>query len=310
MILIKIMSEMNQIVVSIKTFLRDKYLYRCVDSLLKIYPDIKIAICDDGRSNEEKNIFYNELRRKGHYIFKLPFNVGMTEGRNYIVAYTKERYILYIDDDFIFSKEAKVENFLKILQARSDVGMAAGRIREKGIVKNYQGYLIKKNNYLIQKKLKMKNWEKTKGIKYKLCDLAFNYYLIRREVFRNTKYDDNVKIGCAHTDFFMAVKDAGWKIAFTPDSIIDHEHTMENKNTKEYEKFRRKTKGYIYFSKKRGIRHIKYFNGDELDLIYFKRKIKFKNIIKKYIKQLIFKLMSALGLEQIIKGAIHRVKLN
>lgn len=258
---------MIDILVSVKTFLRDDQLFRCVDSLLKTYPDLKVVICDDGHQNETKKRYYKSLTDAGHKVLILSFNSGMTKGRNHIVKNSESKYLLYVDDDFIFSESVNIEALIDVLENEKKVGMVAGRVRNNGIVDDYQGFLEIKEESLIQKPLKMSDWLQTsKGTRYKFCDIAFNFYLIRREVFQNVEYDENVKIGCAHSDFFMTVKKSGWKIAFTPDSVIDHEHDFLKKKNSEYEKHRRVMDGYRYFAKKWQIKKIVYFDGAIFDL--------------------------------------------
>jgi len=278
---------MKDVVVIIKTFLRDRHLFRCVESLRSVYPDIKIAVCDDGRANPAKTDFYNKLKEGGHYVFTLPFNSGMTKGRNYIVENTREKYLLYIDDDFIFSKDVNIEKMIEILNYDNDLAMVAGRVRVGGEVKNYQGYIKIEEDKMIQTPLKLDNWIIVDGgAKYKYCDLGFNFYLVRRSVFDDVKYDETVKIGCAHSDFYMMVKKAGWKIAFTPDSIVDHEHGADE-NNEEYEKYRRVKDGYYYFAKKWKIKEIIYFDKSRFDLISLKRIYNTENIFKKIIKKIL-----------------------
>jgi hypothetical protein len=53
-------------------------------------------------------------------------------------------------------------------------------------------------------------------------DVVPNFCLIRREVFRTCQY--RWGIGAEHADFFLQVRDAGWKVCQIDGAVIDHHH--------------------------------------------------------------------------------------
>ena len=277
---------MKDIVVSIKTFLRDEHLYNCVHSVKKYLPGVKIAICDDGHMNKKKDEFYKILRNEGHYIFTLPFDIGMMKGRNYIIEHTEESYILYMDDDYIMSPETKIYNFYEVLKHRPDIGMIGGRFQTQGKINEYQGHIVIKKQVLYQIPLAMDNWDTISEVRFKLCDLTNNFYLIRRSVVDNVKFDDTLKIGTAHMDYFMSVKKGGWNIAFTPDVIIEHDHRLESGKDGLYEGYRSRVgPGLRYFADKHHLTRAYYFNGRVRNYKTLKERESFRSKFARFIKK-------------------------
>ena len=67
-------------------------------------------------------------------------------------------------------------------------------------------------------------------------DLTVNFSLIRQEVFKKVRWDDDVKIGGGeHGSWFLDVKRAGFKVAFVPGVNINEQSL---RSSTEYRQFR------------------------------------------------------------------------
>ena len=81
----------------------DKYLYKCIDSVLKqTYSDFELLLIDDGSKDLSGNICkeYEQKDKRVHYIWKE--NGGVSSARNEGIKRAKGDYIVFIDsDDFI-----------------------------------------------------------------------------------------------------------------------------------------------------------------------------------------------------------------
>jgi len=247
--------------VFIKTFLRDEYLYKCVNSIRKVYPKFKIFIVDDGLQDKKKDKFYKKLRKEGHKVWLFPFDCGLPIGRNFVANQIKSKYLLISDDDFFFTKISGIEKMAKILDSNPNIGLVGGRVKENGEIKNYQGYIKRQKDGFIYTKLELKNYKKSKGVRYKLCDITFNYALIRKEVFKKVLWDTNIKVAYEHSDFFLKVKDAGWDIAFTPDCVVIHKPKLKKEVHTQYNLYRNRKNDRDYFFKKWKIKWTIDMNG-------------------------------------------------
>ena len=107
----------------IKTFLRDKCLFHCVQTLKESYPSIHIVVADDGHPSQEKR---DQLMFMGvdEYI-EMPWNRGLSAGRNVLLDAARTPYVLLCDDDFSFTEDTNIENMRRLMDV-SDI--AAGLV--------------------------------------------------------------------------------------------------------------------------------------------------------------------------------------
>lgn len=245
----------SKVTAIIKTFLRDEYFFECVRSLREAYPKIKIVVADDGYCDARKKAFVEEYC--DDYV-RMPFDVGLPAGRNLLVEkYAKTPYVLIGDDDFLYTKDTNLEALYDLMDV---CDLAGGRVKEKGKLRNYQGFIEFQGDHLNYTKLTDKDpadmpqefWDKTKtGTRYKHCDLTFNFAIMKREIFKKALWDENIYVAYEHSDFFISVKNAGFKTAFTPDACVIHkpEH-VQIKNIAEYKTYRSRKSDKKYFFNK------------------------------------------------------------
>src|SRR5688572_11973908 len=142
----------SRVTAIIKTFLRNDYLKRCVDSMLLQYPDIRIGIADDGypdpagksikeRIPEWKREWYAKLGEAGHFVISMPFDSGLCAGRNELVSMARTEFVLVGDDDFAYDQRARVERMVQFLDEHPEIDLIGGRIIQDGIPRDYQGFI-------------------------------------------------------------------------------------------------------------------------------------------------------------------------
>ncbi|XP_042200329.1 beta-1,4 N-acetylgalactosaminyltransferase 1 [Callorhinchus milii] len=110
------------VTIATKTFLRYGKLREMIDSVRKYYPDVTIIVADDSDKPEKIQGAFIE-----HYI--MPFRKGWFAGRNLAVSQTKTKYLLWVDDDFIFTGDTKIEKMVDVLE-RTTLDMVGGSVRE------------------------------------------------------------------------------------------------------------------------------------------------------------------------------------
>ena len=243
---------MNNVTAIIKTFLRDEYLYRCISSLKASYPDIKVFVADDGRFSEEKD---QKLKELGVDLYlKLPFNSGITYGRNRLCDELKTDYFLLGDDDFIYDGRANLEKMLTLMDIADVVG---GAITANGQIQHYEGFFTRSDDDgLIYKVLDLNVHEYYKQIPYKPCELTFNFLMAKKSVIDRARWDEFYKITYEHSDFFLTMKEAGIRVIYTPACVVQHK-SPDIQNTEEYNKYRYDISvTRDYFLKKRGFKYL------------------------------------------------------
>ncbi|XP_067880805.1 beta-1,4 N-acetylgalactosaminyltransferase 1 isoform X4 [Heterodontus francisci] len=111
------------VTIATKTFLRYDKLRELISSVRKYYPNVTIVIADD--SDKPQKI-------EGEFIeqYFMPFGKGWFAGRNLAISQVTTKYLLWVDDDFIFTANTKVEKLVNILE-KTTLDLVGGAVREK-----------------------------------------------------------------------------------------------------------------------------------------------------------------------------------
>ncbi|CAJ1085218.1 beta-1%2C4 N-acetylgalactosaminyltransferase 1a isoform X3 [Xyrichtys novacula] len=110
------------VTIATKTFLRYDKLNDLINSIRQYYPTVTIVIADDNQHPQPVTGPYIE-----HYI--MPFGKGWFAGRNLAVSQVTTKYVLWADDDFIFTANTKLEMMVDILE-KTTLDMVGGAVRE------------------------------------------------------------------------------------------------------------------------------------------------------------------------------------
>ncbi|KAF7664559.1 hypothetical protein LDENG_00172560 [Lucifuga dentata] len=110
------------VTIATKTFLRYDKLKDLIDSIRQYYPTVTIVIADDNEHPEPVTGPHIE-----QYI--MPFKKGWFAGRNLVVSQVSTKYVLWVDDDFIFTTSTKVEKMVDILE-KTTLDLVGGAVRE------------------------------------------------------------------------------------------------------------------------------------------------------------------------------------
>ncbi|XP_067869036.1 beta-1,4 N-acetylgalactosaminyltransferase 2-like [Heterodontus francisci] len=103
-------SNINSLVtITTKTFLRYHKLRILIDSVRSFYPNMTIIIADDSEIPE---------KIEGPHIeqYIMPFAKGWFAGRNLAASQVTTKYLLWVDEDFLFTKDTKLEKLLDVLE--------------------------------------------------------------------------------------------------------------------------------------------------------------------------------------------------
>ncbi|XP_057701129.1 beta-1,4 N-acetylgalactosaminyltransferase 1 [Corythoichthys intestinalis] len=110
------------VTIATKTFLRYDKLQNLIDSVRKYYPTVTIIIADD--SQNPKSISGPHIE---HYI--MPSGKGWFAGRNLAISQVTTKYVLWVDDDFIFTSKTKVEKLVDVLE-KTTLDLVGGAVQE------------------------------------------------------------------------------------------------------------------------------------------------------------------------------------
>jgi glycosyltransferase involved in cell wall biosynthesis len=242
-----LLNTSNDISILIKTFKRPDNLKRLLSSLQQLKCTLPIFIADDSPESYETEIKKLFPQLNLHYNV-LPFDTGLSEGRNILLRQVTTPYFLLCDDDFIFDKRSRVL-WMKEQLKKNDLDILGGVFFE------YRPKTLWDRRWYIQKHRLLKrniivpattiyNYYGSYQINGKICtisrpiykppitrcDFCHNYFIGRTQSVLNTGgWKKELKVG-EHEHFFIKAKMHGLKVATTQEAGIFHGNFYDTLN--------------------------------------------------------------------------------
>ncbi|XP_074117331.1 beta-1,4 N-acetylgalactosaminyltransferase 2-like isoform X1 [Sminthopsis crassicaudata] len=231
----------NLVTIATKTFLRPHKLQILLKSIREFYPDVTVIVADDSEKPEKINDNYVE-----HYI--MPFGKGWFAGRNLAVSQVSTKYVLWVDDDFFFTKTTKIEALVDVLEkTEMDVvgGSVSGNVFQFKLLmeQGEDGNCMHRRSGYFQTLDGFPSCVVTSGVA--------NFFLAHTESLQKVGFDPRLQ-RVAHTEFFIDGL-GSLRVASCSNVIVSHQsHTQAfNPNQaaleKTYHKFRTNTQDQIKF---------------------------------------------------------------
>jgi GT2 family glycosyltransferase len=178
----------------------------------------------------------------------LKFDVGLSAGRNAMLASIKTKYFVLCDDDFLFYEQTRLENFRKLLEG-TDLDLVAGCVMYRSDTGKFDDINLYAGNLVLDplKNLRIEPVKLEKS--FTRCDIVANWFMANTNAIRQKTggWDPKLKVE-EHTDFFWRAKIGGLKVAVTQDIKVNH--TLARDNRYSLFRYARKRKYYrIYFQK-------------------------------------------------------------
>lgn len=233
--------NLSDVTILITSFLRPGYLVDCLAGIKANLPECEVVIVDD-----------SDINIPVPNVISLPYDSGLPAKRNHGIAATRTPYVLMGSDDFDFStKEARdgIERMLSALESHPEIDVAGGDVGGEGHWKGGNTLIVAPGQYIAQKPVK------TLPSGVTPCDIVLNYFIARTESIRPFPWDERMKIGGEHGDWFLTLKDNGVRVAYISGvniTVLPHNARKEDPR---YSKLRGRAKslGHRVFLKKRGV---------------------------------------------------------
>jgi glycosyltransferase involved in cell wall biosynthesis len=103
----------------IKTFERPRVLRRLLTSIKRFFPHLKVIVVDDSRNPDKLD---------GVETIVMPYDSGISAGRNEALGRVITRYVLILDDDFVFTRETDLETTLEIMERQPAIDILGGNV--------------------------------------------------------------------------------------------------------------------------------------------------------------------------------------
>ena len=179
------------------------------------------------------------------------------------------KYLLLLEDDFLFADETTVEPLVDVLEANAEVGVVGGALRSLyGRVAAYALDIdvFRGTMYVHEATNRVKFTNS--GLPYRLCDMVWNFALFRKEMLAEHRWDDRLKVG-EHCPYFHQVKLAArWRVAACSATRICH---VSQDRSKHYLKYRQRAHDFFHgYLRQNGIERYErvlpfHFEDDEQD---------------------------------------------
>jgi GT2 family glycosyltransferase len=278
-------ADNNNICILIKTFERKGSLMRLLRSLEVAGCGLSILIADDSKYPYKKEIIRRFSSLDIHY-YTLPFDLGLSAGRNTLLEKTKTPFFLLFDDDFAWYKTTDLAAALKIMEEQQlDIGggtflnmLSADTVRRlarilltPALAWRYLNQIPLESahigNFVIENKdctLTISNKQPEDSL-FCSCDLVNNFFIGRTASIQKIGgWDEHLKVG-EHEDFFLRAKLHGLRTAFLPGFVIKH-YPVSDKN---YLAFRKRAVDFkTQFIQKSGFNSYREVNTDEGTIIF------------------------------------------
>jgi len=103
----------------VKTFERPKQLQRLLESLRRLFPAVRVIVADDSRTPTQE---------AGVRTIALPFDVGVSAGRQAALAEVKTEFTWVLDDDFVLYRRTRLLPVLRALNEQPRLDIVGGAV--------------------------------------------------------------------------------------------------------------------------------------------------------------------------------------
>ena len=233
----------RELSVLIKTFGRRDKTVRLVRSIRRFYPDLDIIVADDGPGGAP----YPSATS-----LPLPYDAGLSEGRNALIAAANTPYVLLLDDDFVFFHRTRLGPAFRVIRERPSIDILAGTVRD------LPRYRVLGYYYRLQRNGTVLHYvnEPLESLgPLRRYDITPNFFIARVDRLKAVGWDPELKLA-EHTDFFLRAHAAGlatWH--YPPLEILHARHQVDTT----YQAMRSRGSHYVsVMMKKHGLTDLVY----------------------------------------------------
>lgn len=108
----------DKVTLIIKTFERPKCINRLIYSVKMKYPNLRMIVADDSRESRS-------LAGVEH--LRMPYDRGVSAGRNLALSKVDTPFVVTLDDDFVFNDKTNLKNWLDILE-ETNLDLVGGNV--------------------------------------------------------------------------------------------------------------------------------------------------------------------------------------
>lgn len=176
----------------VKTFERPAILSRLLGSVRRFYPHVPIIVVDDSRQPHHY---------PGVQTIAMPFNSGISAGRNEGLRHVSTPYVLLLDDDFVFYRRTNLADALARMKREPRIDMMGGAVVDLPFyrVTDYRRTQL----FPTEARPLLPLNSSLAGLP--VYDKVANFLLAQAESLRRVGWDEQLKL-VEHADFFTRAR--------------------------------------------------------------------------------------------------------
>jgi hypothetical protein len=208
---------LDQLTVLIKTIHRPWSCARLIQSLDRYAAGVRIHVLDDGQPKRRLSACYPEEAKRIDQLIETKFDIGVSAGRNQLLATVETPYFLLIDDDHVVTTKSDIEGLVSRLHCYGDeCDLLAAMSDDNGRPRCFTEDKASRTLYA--------------GIGYhrrdgdvSFCDLVPNTFVAKTDPVRELGWAPFLKVH-EHWEFFYRAWQRGLRVAITSEHRFDHRH--------------------------------------------------------------------------------------
>lgn len=198
----------------VKTFERPKELKRLIKSIRRFFPNMHIIVVDDSRKPGKID---------GVVCIEMSYDSGVSAGRNMAVSQVDTKYLLLLDDDFVFCRKTDLEPAVRKMDKHADVDIMGGEVLTLPL---YTRSRYEKDSlHPTTREATMPDSSSIGGMAVQ--DKVANFYIAKTASIKRVGWDARIK-RLDHADFFTRAKGVLTTV-FNPEFKVLHAQTPFNK---------------------------------------------------------------------------------
>lgn len=178
----------------IKTFERPKVLRRLVKSIRVMYPQMKVIVVDDSR---------DPVKLDGVETILMPYDSGVSAGRSEGLKHVKTKYLMLLDDDFVFNRYTQLQPVVEKLDTYPEIDIIGGDVIDLPFYLEVDIESVKDSIYPT-KEISVVH-PGTQIADMTAYDKVANFFIARTESIKKVDWDPQIK-RLDHADFFTRCK--------------------------------------------------------------------------------------------------------
>lgn len=246
--------QINDYEILIKTFERPNSLIRLLKSIPLSSYNIKIRVADDSKKSYKDKIL-KQFSFLQIYYYELPFDSGLSYGRNFLLSKVETDYFILMDDDFALDSTFSIDSMVLDLMTRK-LDILGGHVRNFQVIGTTSNFRLLKIPFQFINLIIMKILDtpdsfnfigkisiNEQNINIKMClkcfpdyietDFVTNFFVAKTSSVRFINgWDTDLKLQ-EHMEFFIRCKKGKLKIGYSNKYSANHYRSVP-KNYKKY----------------------------------------------------------------------------